>query len=71
MVQLTATHTCPNCGHSATETMPTDRCLFFYKCLGCGRVLKPKDEDCCVFCSYGDRPCPPIQELRERSSKRL
>ncbi|MFZ0027756.1 MAG: GDCCVxC domain-containing (seleno)protein, partial [Pseudolabrys sp.] len=22
----------------------------------------PKDGDCCVFCSYGSVPCPPIQE---------
>ena len=23
--------------------------------------LKPKPGDCCVFCSYGTVPCPPIQ----------
>ena len=26
--------------------------------------LKPKAGDCCVFCSYGSVPCPPIQESR-------
>jgi hypothetical protein len=41
--------------------MPTDACQFFYDCKGCGAVLKPKAGDCCVFCSYGDVPCPPIQ----------
>jgi hypothetical protein len=25
-------------------------------------VLKPKQGDCCVFCSYGSVPCPPIQQ---------
>ncbi len=54
--------TCPNCGHAARETMPTDACLFFYDCSGCGAVLKPKRGDCCVFCSYGSVPCPPLQE---------
>jgi hypothetical protein len=59
---LTSTITCPACGHQAAETMPTNACQFFYDCAGCGRRLKPKDGDCCVFCSYGSVPCPPIQE---------
>jgi hypothetical protein len=33
----------------------------FYKCKGCGKVLKPSRGDCCVFCSYGDTPCPTTQ----------
>jgi hypothetical protein len=45
--------------------MPTDACQFFHECKGCGALLKPKAGDCCVFCSYGDAPCPPIQEARE------
>jgi len=53
--------TCPHCGHQATERMPQDACLFFYDCKGCGRRLKPKAGDCCVFCSYGSVPCPPVQ----------
>jgi hypothetical protein len=56
---LESTITCPVCGHQRTETMPTDACLFFYKCEGCGTVLRPQPGDCCVFCSYGSVPCPP------------
>ena len=41
--------------------MPTDACQYFYDCTGCGALLKPLAGDCCVFCSYGDVPCPPIQ----------
>jgi hypothetical protein len=59
--QLTSKLTCPECGHQETETMPTDACQYFYDCKGCGGVLKPKAGDCCVFCSYGDVACPPIQ----------
>ena len=59
---LESTITCPACGHRATETMPTDACQFFYDCKGCKSVLKPMAGDCCVFCSYGDVKCPPIQE---------
>ena len=42
--------------------MPTDACQYFYDCKGCKIVLKPKAGDCCVYCSYGTVPCPPIQE---------
>lgn len=45
--------------------MPTDACQFFYECTGCGTLLRPNLGDCCVFCSFGDVPCPPIQEARE------
>ncbi len=41
--------------------MPEDACLWFFDCPGCGTMLKPKVGDCCVFCSYGDVPCPPVQ----------
>jgi hypothetical protein len=61
-VQPDSTLTCPYCGHRETETMPTDSCQWFCDCKGCGEVLKPKQGDCCVYCSYGTVPCPPIQE---------
>jgi hypothetical protein len=61
---LESTITCPQCGHRAIEQMPTDACQFFYHCKGCGERLKPKPGDCCVFCSYGSVPCPPVQQNR-------
>ena len=53
--------TCPHCGHEEEETMPTDACQYFYECKSCHEVIKPKKGDCCVYCSYGTVPCPPIQ----------
>lgn len=61
-IKLQSTITCPECGHQETETMPLDACQWFYECKKCGALLRPKQGDCCVFCSYGDIPCPPIQE---------
>lgn len=61
-VVLQSTLTCPSCGTTKVEIMPTDACRYFYECEGCKTVLKPKPGDCCVFCSYGSVPCPPIQE---------
>lgn len=53
--------TCPHCGHRKQEVMPTDACQWFYECESCHVVLRPKTGDCCVFCSYGTRQCPPVQ----------
>lgn len=53
--------TCPQCGHQAAERMPTDACQILYQCKGCGATLRPRLGDCCVFCSFGSVPCPPIQ----------
>jgi hypothetical protein len=58
---LQSTLTCPACGAQALETMPSDACQYFYDCTACGTLLRPKPGDCCVFCSYGSVPCPPIQ----------
>ncbi|WP_289048169.1 GDCCVxC domain-containing (seleno)protein [Carboxylicivirga marina] len=54
--------TCPACGHKKEETMPINACQFFYECESCNKMLKPKQGDCCVFCSYGSVKCPPIQK---------
>ncbi|MCW3099856.1 MAG: hypothetical protein JWL77_5474 [Chthonomonadaceae bacterium] len=58
---LLSTLTCPACGFQSKEVMPENACAWFYDCKGCGARLKPKLGDCCVFCSYGDVPCPPRQ----------
>lgn len=64
MTELHSIITCPQCGHRRAETMPTDCCQFFYDCRGCGALLRPHKGHCCVFCSYGSVPCPPMQDAR-------
>ncbi|MDO6811879.1 MULTISPECIES: GDCCVxC domain-containing (seleno)protein [Tenacibaculum] len=61
-IQLKSEITCPNCGNKKVEEMPTNACQFFYECENCKAVLKPNEGDCCVYCSYGTVPCPPIQQ---------
>ncbi len=63
-VILQSTLTCPHCGRASTEMMPTNACQFFFQCPHCREMLRPKPGDCCVFCSYGDTPCPPVQLAR-------
>ena len=62
---LHSTLTCPSCGGTSEESMPTDACLFFWDCPACGALIRPKPGDCCVFCSHGDVPCPPIQAQKD------
>ncbi|SDB27781.1 hypothetical protein SAMN03097699_0467 [Flavobacteriaceae bacterium MAR_2010_188] len=58
---LESTVSCPNCGKKSKEQMPTDSCQFFYECDNCHKIIRPLEGDCCVFCSFGTIPCPPIQ----------
>lgn len=53
---------CPVCGARRKERMPVDACQCYYECTGCGALLTPRKGDCCVFCSYGTVPCPPVQQ---------
>lgn len=60
-VRTESTLTCPSCGTSHEEEMPQDRCVVRYRCGRCGEELRPRAGDCCVFCSHGSQPCPPVQ----------
>lgn len=60
-----STVTCPKCDFSKKEEMPDNACAFFYECTNCHTVIRPKNQDCCVFCSYGSVACPSIQEKRK------
>ncbi|MFB6098956.1 MAG: GDCCVxC domain-containing (seleno)protein, partial [Salinibacter sp.] len=60
--------TCPECGTQSEEEMPTNGCQFFWECPTCDTLLRPEDGDCCVFCSYGSVPCPPVQKASESAS---
>lgn len=60
-ITTTSIITCPHCNFSKTEEMPVDSCQFFYQCDNCQTVLKPKEGDCCVYCSYGSEKCPSQQ----------
>ncbi|WP_072882416.1 MULTISPECIES: GDCCVxC domain-containing (seleno)protein [Flagellimonas] len=59
---LKSTIAYPKCSFQKEEETPTTACQFFYECENCKTLLKPKEGDCCVFCSYGTVGCPPIQE---------
>ena len=62
MVETLATITCPQCGAKQELEMPTNFCQIMYMYPKCKKTLTPKNGDCCVFCSYADKKCPPKQE---------
>jgi hypothetical protein len=62
IIRLRSVIQCPKCGSIKEEIMPKNACVHFYECTVCGELLKAKPDTCCVFCSYGDVPCPPKQK---------
>jgi len=62
MADLSVALTCPACGAVSSAAMPIAACVYFYECPGCRAILRPKPGDCCVFCSYGDKRCPFVQD---------
>lgn len=68
-MQTTSTIACPECGARKTEEMGLDACRYFYMCQACQVRFRPLQGDCCVFCSYGDVPCPPKQAGSECCSE--
>ncbi len=47
---------CPECEHKQKMEIPKNVCTQFYKCDGCGKLIKGKGK--CIFCSYADKKCP-------------
>ena len=45
-IELNSTLTCPECGHSKTEQMPTNACQWYYECESCRVLLKPNIQTC-------------------------
>ena len=58
---------CPHCNFTKVEGMPENNCQIIYICENCNEKLTPKNGDCCIFCTYGTVPCPPIQENKRCS----
>lgn len=53
-----STLTCPECQAQQMAEMPSNACVPFYTCKSCGKLVTAKTGQCCVFCSYGNQPCP-------------
>ena len=53
---------CPFCGKRSKDQMPGNASVYFYRCMRCNELFTPLPGRCCVYCSYGDVPCPWSQQ---------
>lgn len=61
-IKLSSIITCPECGFSIEEEMAKNACAFTYEYCNCKKLLYSLYKKGCIFCSYGDTPCPPVQQ---------
>lgn len=59
MMLSLCTLACPACGHRFEEEMPGS--LWRLDCPACGHAMVTPPAGCCVFCAFGDTPCPDVQ----------
>ena len=48
---------CPFCGNIDRIGIVEEKCLVFYKCSHCGRIISTPEGSCCVICGYSDKVC--------------
>ncbi len=61
-MELTSIVTCPKCNYKSKETMPITYCQILYHCKHCDKLSRHIKGNCCIYCSYGDTPCPSKQK---------
>lgn len=64
--------TCPECGATYDVVMPTEQKQHFFKCSNeqCNANIATNENECCVFCSHADKPCPSKQVNPEEGHKK-
>ncbi|MFD2178141.1 GDCCVxC domain-containing (seleno)protein [Veronia pacifica] len=53
--------TCPDCGFVSEELMDVTESVSCYHCRQCDSLIVTPAGECCVYCSFGDTPCPSSQ----------
>jgi hypothetical protein len=67
-IELFSTLTCPNCGHHTEFQMPVHASKKFFECPHCKTSFSSKEDECCIFCTFGSVRCPATQlKLRQES----
>ena len=57
----TATIVCPHCQHPSEETMRVRVVERTIRCSECSETIEAPADKHCVWCAYGDIPCPVVQ----------
>jgi hypothetical protein len=54
--------TCPHCHSIETLASPVEATTQFHQCVHCKKPYKASKNDCCILCSFGNRPCNQIEQ---------
>jgi len=52
---------CPHCNATEMVEMPEYASQQYHRCQQCKQLIQAPSDACCVFCAYGDMPCPTAQ----------
>ncbi|MFH6968871.1 GDCCVxC domain-containing (seleno)protein [Flavobacterium sp. FlaQc-28] len=53
---------CPECDSKYTERIPLKGKILSSRCVFCSAVFEiTQPEQCCIYCAYGNVPCPEKQ----------
>jgi hypothetical protein len=53
--------TCPECGAEENVEMLSMEIARIYKCDTCNEISHVNEDECCVYCQYGEVKCPSEQ----------
>lgn len=48
---------CSECSHVQVIEILESKCLPFYKCGKCQKIISAPKDTCCVICAYADKKC--------------
>jgi hypothetical protein len=49
--------TCPECGNKQLVEMSEEEDNHVYSCNACFEVIQSNEDECCVYCQYGEVKC--------------
>lgn len=49
--------TCPECGHKQRVEMTVGEDAHIYSCNACFETIQSNEDECCVYCQYGEVKC--------------
>ncbi|UCC94546.1 MAG: arsenate reductase ArsC [Candidatus Omnitrophota bacterium] len=61
---------CPFCKNIQKIEVPQGKCLLFYKCRNCGKIIPTPGGNCCTVCGYSDKVCKAFYAQVKRTFSR-
>lgn len=49
--------TCPECGATENVEMQSLEISKIYECETCNEIIQANEDECCVYCQYGEVKC--------------